>query len=48
VPKSRRGAMPLLCAGGRIAAVLGLRVMEPYKPKEKGPVVEVTWRAADS
>ncbi len=47
VPKPRREFVPLLCAGGRIAAVLGLRVMEPFKPKGDGPVLEVGWRATD-
>ena len=47
VPTSERARMSLLCAGGRIAAVLGLRVMEPFKPKESKPVLEVEWRATD-
>jgi hypothetical protein len=47
VPKTKRGRVWVLCAGGRIAAVLGLRVMEPFKPKDKGSVLEVSWRAAD-
>ncbi len=47
VPTSGRGTVSLLCAGGRIAAVLGLRVMEPFKPKESKPVLEVGWRATD-
>jgi tRNA(Ile)-lysidine synthase len=47
VPKSRRERVALLCAGGRIAAVLGLRVMEPFRPKGQGPVLEVGWRATD-
>jgi tRNA(Ile)-lysidine synthase len=48
VPKPLRGTTPVLCAGGRIAAVLGVRVMEPYKPKGKGPQLEVGWHRADS
>ena len=48
VPKPLRGTVPVLCAGGRIAAVLGVRVMEPYKPKGKGPQLEVGWHRADS
>ena len=47
VPASGRASVSLLCAGGRIAAVLGLRVMEPFKPKESKPVLEVGWRATD-
>jgi tRNA(Ile)-lysidine synthase len=47
VPKSRRERIALLCAGGRIAAVLGLRVMEPFRPKGRGPVLEVGWHATD-
>lgn len=47
VPASDRARVSLLCAGGRIAAVLGLRVMEPFKPKESKPVLEVEWRATD-
>ena len=47
VPKGRRGTTPLLCAGGRIAAALGLRVMEPFKPKGNGPTLELGWRPAD-
>ncbi|HEV2038231.1 MAG TPA: tRNA lysidine(34) synthetase TilS [Candidatus Eremiobacteraceae bacterium] len=47
IPRSGRQAVSLLCAGGRIAAVLGLRVMEPFKPKGHGPVLEVGWRATD-
>ena len=48
MPNSQRGTAPLLCAGGRIAAVLGLRVMEPFEPKGQGPVLEVGWRPTDS
>ena len=47
VPTSDRASVSLLCAGGRIAAVLGLRVMEPFKPKASKPVLEVGWRATD-
>jgi tRNA(Ile)-lysidine synthase len=47
VPTSGRATVPLLCAGGRIAAVLGLRVMEPFKPKRSKPVLEVGWHATD-
>jgi tRNA(Ile)-lysidine synthase len=47
VPTSGRASVSLLCAGGRIAAVLGLRVMEPFKPKGNRPVLEVGWRATD-
>jgi len=47
VPKPRRATAALLCAGGRIAAVLGLRVMEPFKPKQRSTVLEVGWRATD-
>ena len=47
VPTSGRASVSLLCAGGRIAAVLGLRVMEPFKPKASKPVLEVGWRATD-
>ncbi|MDQ6766548.1 MAG: tRNA lysidine(34) synthetase TilS [Candidatus Eremiobacteraeota bacterium] len=47
IPRSGRQAVSLLCAGGRIAAVLGLRVMEPFKPKGQGLVLEVGWRATD-
>ncbi len=47
VSLSRRSNVALLCAGGRIAAVLGRRVMEPYVPKSRSPVLEVGWRAAD-
>lgn len=47
VPLSRRSGVALLCAGGLIAAVLGRRVMEPFVPKSRSPVLEVGWRAAD-
>jgi hypothetical protein len=47
IPTSGRASVSLLCAGGRIAAVLGLRVMEPFRPKESKPVLEVGWRATD-
>lgn len=47
VPLSRRGRVVVLCAGGRIAAVLGERVMEPFRPRSQGPVLEVGWQAAD-
>ncbi len=47
VPLSRRSSVALLCAGGLIAAVLGRRVMEPFVPKSRSPVLEVGWRAAD-
>jgi hypothetical protein len=38
----------LLCAGGRIAAVLGQRVMEPFRPKAKGVVLALQWQPADN
>jgi hypothetical protein len=47
VPTSGRRSVSLLCAGGRIAAVLGLRVMEQFKPKANKPVLEVGWHATD-
>ncbi|MBV8339594.1 MAG: tRNA lysidine(34) synthetase TilS [Candidatus Eremiobacteraeota bacterium] len=48
VPRSDRAAALLLCAGGRIAAVLGVRVMEPFKPKKQGPVLEVALAPTDT
>ncbi len=48
VPRSHRVRTPILCAGGRIAAVLGIRVMEPFRPKGKSARLEVAWYPADS
>jgi tRNA(Ile)-lysidine synthase len=46
VPKSRRGAVVLLCAGGRIAAALGVRVMAPFVAQAGRGVLEVRWQPA--
>ena len=47
VPATRRSQACLLCAGGRIAAVLGLRVMDQFQPVARKPVLTVAWQAAD-
>jgi hypothetical protein len=47
VMRTERSGAALLCAGGRIAAVLGVRVMEPFKPKKLRAMLEVTWNPAD-
>jgi tRNA(Ile)-lysidine synthase len=47
VPSSRRGQAAVLCAGGRIAAVLGLRAMEPFGAKPGKPALAVRWQATD-
>jgi tRNA(Ile)-lysidine synthase len=46
VPQSRRRGVVLLCAGGRIAAALGVRVMAPFAPQAGKSVLEVRWQAA--
>jgi len=46
--RSDRTAAAVLCAGGRIAAVLGVRVMEPFKPKKQSPVLAVAWSPTDT
>lgn len=48
VPASRRARTLLLCAQGRVAAALGVRVMEPFAPGLRGPVLELCWRLADT
>lgn len=48
VPVNRRPQAALLCAGGRIAAVLGLRAMEPFRAAPGKPVLRVAWQPADS
>ncbi len=48
VPVNRRSRVALLCAGGRIAAVLGLRAMEPFRAAPGKPVLRVAWQPADS
>ena len=47
VMRTDRDREVLLSAGGRIAAVLGLRVMEPFKPKKGAKVLEVALSTAD-
>lgn len=48
VAQSRRGLVPLLCAGGRIAAVVGHRVMASFEPRPGNAILEVQWHAADT
>jgi tRNA(Ile)-lysidine synthase len=43
VPREQRASVPLLCVDGRIAAAVGVRVMEPYAPHPGDSSVEVTW-----
>lgn len=47
VPLARRPCMAVLCAGGRIAAVLGLRVMEPFQAAAGKRMLRAAWWAAD-
>jgi tRNA(Ile)-lysidine synthase len=46
--RHEREQAAVLCAGGRIAAVLGLRVMEPFTPRPRRRVLEAGWRQADT
>jgi len=43
VPKDERPAVALLCVGASVAAVLGIRVMEPYAAKT-GMILAARWR----
>jgi tRNA(Ile)-lysidine synthase len=43
VPREQRASVPLLCVDGRIAAAVGVRVMEPFAPHSGDSSVEVTW-----
>jgi tRNA(Ile)-lysidine synthase len=43
VPREQRATVPLLCVDGRIAAAVGVRVMEPFAPHPGDPAVDVTW-----
>jgi len=47
VPRDLRASIPLLCVDGRIAAALGVRIMEPFSPIRGEPTVDVTWEPAD-
>jgi tRNA(Ile)-lysidine synthase len=47
VPVSRRSKVALLCAGGRVAAALGVRVMEPFTARPARAVLEVSFTPAD-
>jgi len=44
VPREQRASVPLLCVDGRIAAAVGVRVMEPFAPHAGDVSVDVTWR----
>lgn len=45
VPRDLRASVPLLCVNGKIAAAIGIRVMEPFTPIRGEATVDVTWRA---
>jgi tRNA(Ile)-lysidine synthase len=47
VASTRRPNAAVLCAGGRIAAVLGVRVMEPFRAVAGKRVLQAAWRPAD-
>jgi tRNA(Ile)-lysidine synthase len=44
VPRDRRSSVPLLCVDGRIAAVIGVRVMEPYAIHGAEQALRVAWQ----
>jgi tRNA(Ile)-lysidine synthase len=46
VPRMQRSQALLLCADTRIAAVIGVRVMEPFAARDGRPKVEVRWQPA--
>lgn len=46
--RHERERAAVLCAGGRIAAVLGLRAMEPFAAHPRRRVLEAGWRQADT
>jgi tRNA(Ile)-lysidine synthase len=46
VPRDLRASVPLLCVDGRIAAAIGVRVMEPFAPIPGDETVDITWRAS--
>ncbi|MBC5805824.1 MAG: tRNA lysidine(34) synthetase TilS [Candidatus Eremiobacteraeota bacterium] len=46
VPRLLRSQALLLCADGRIAAVLGVRVMEPFAARDGEPKMELRWHPA--
>lgn len=45
IPNPRRGAVPLLCKGDTIVAVLGMRPMEPFAARAGGKVLSVALNA---
>jgi tRNA(Ile)-lysidine synthetase-like protein len=44
VPRDLRASVPLLCVDGRIAAAIGVRVMEPFAPIPGDETVDITWQ----
>jgi tRNA(Ile)-lysidine synthetase-like protein len=44
VPRDLRASVPLLCVDGRIAAAIGVRVMEPFAPSPGEKTVDITWQ----
>jgi tRNA(Ile)-lysidine synthase len=46
IPRDLRASVPLLCVDGRIAAAIGVRVMEPFAPSPGDETVDITWRAS--
>jgi tRNA(Ile)-lysidine synthase len=45
IPRDLRASVPLLCVDGRIAAAIGVRVMEPFAPIPGDETVDITWRS---
>jgi tRNA(Ile)-lysidine synthase len=43
IPRDLRASVPLLCVDGRIAAAIGVRVMEPFAPIPGDETVDITW-----
>jgi tRNA(Ile)-lysidine synthetase-like protein len=43
VPRDLRASVRLLCVDGRIAAAIGVRVMEPFAPTPGDETIDVTW-----
>jgi tRNA(Ile)-lysidine synthase len=44
VPRDLRASVPLLCVDGRIAAAIGVRVMEPFAPIPGDETIEINWQ----
>jgi len=43
LPKDERGSVPLICAKGAVAALVGIRCAAPYAARPGSPVLEVRW-----